>query len=325
MSQIQIVSPVKKVVGYLRSIARVTLRSYLLKSHKLLLFGYYPGVGLEFTSKSDATYNELKVALSRCRAFPGDLKVFLEVEHEAHYLPYLTSKDKISLDIGANVGFYSALLAPRSHRVFSYEANPNLYPYLMNNLYKYKNVSIMPFAVAQKSGEISFNVPFDKAGDALSISGQGGTLGLFMAKTGVLSLSVTVPTISVDTLALDHVGFLKIDVEGAEFDVLESAAATIKRCRPNIVIENEYRHNPDCAKVFEFMQNQNYQGYFVDRPTKTLRHLSEFSLEKNQIQLLTPEHAVTDTNNYVFNFMFVPAEADTLKHLLAKPLVKIKL
>lgn len=302
-----------KIVRTVRAIAKSTLRSYLFHRRKLLMFGYYPGIKLKFISGSDPIYKELKNALLRCRAFPGDLDVFQHIEPETRYLQDLTSLDKISIDVGANLGFYSAILAPLSSRVFACEANPNLYPYLTFNLQRNKNIFLLPFAISHSNGEVVFNIPKIAGGDSLSISGQGGVMNLFAKKSGLESYPFRVPTLAIDTLALNNVGFMKIDVEGSELDVLEGAVLTIERCRPNIIIENEYRHNPECLRVFDFLHTRNYQGYFIDRQTNRLKPFADFSLERNQLDLLTAEYTITNVNHYVFNFIFVPRESDKLK------------
>jgi hypothetical protein len=43
----------------------------------------------------------------------------------------------------------------------------------------------------------------------------------------------------VDDLALDRLDLLKIDVEGMEIDVLAGAAATVRRLRPTLYVEND--------------------------------------------------------------------------------------
>lgn len=305
------------IIKKFRGFARVQLRAYLLRRQKLLLFGYYPGFKLKFIPKSEKAYSELTSALKRCRAFPGDIEIFKHLEHEIQYLPYLTFPDKLSIDVGANIGFYTALLAPLSSRVYAFEANPNLHPYLTNNLYRYKNVSLIPFAASSSAGELEFNIPYS-AEDQLSVSGSGGSSSLFMKKSGVEMIPTRVPSIPVDMLKLENVGFIKIDVEGAELEVLKGTEDTLKRCRPNVVIENEYRHNPKCAEVFDILKKHNYVGYYFDRTKGKLASMDNFSLEKNQIQYLSADHQVIDTDLYVFNFLYVPAEKDNLKPLLGK-------
>jgi FkbM family methyltransferase len=309
-------SIINKLVKKLRGFARVQLRSYLLRRKKLLLFGYYPGFKLKFIPVSDKHFQYLKSALLRCRAFPGDLEIFIHMENEMEYLPHLTSKNKISVDVGANLGFYSAVLSPLSQRVFAFEASPLLQPYLTFNLYRFSNVTLLPVAASNSIGEIQFNIPFSGE-DPISLSGLGGSNGLLMAKTGVEMIPTKTPCFPVDTLNLNNVGFLKIDVEGAELFVLQGAEKTIERCRPNVVIENEFRHNPDCSQVFDLLLKHNYQGYYYDRVTKKLVSFDNFSLEKNQKAYLTKDHEITNTELYVFNFIFVPKEADPLEKFLA--------
>jgi FkbM family methyltransferase len=280
------------------------------------LFGYSPGIKTRFIPSSDPIHKALEKALKRSRAFPYDLAVFRKVELESEYLQYLADRGKTSLDIGANVGFYAAVLSPLSARVIVFEANPNLQPYLSLNLHRFGNVYVLPIAVFSKAGDVTFNIPRIAGGDAVTMSAQGGILNLFINKMGIESVRVSVPAVAVDSLALDNVGLIKIDVEGNEFDVLEGAAETIQRCRPNIVVENEYRHNPDCSKVFEFLSARDYAGYFVDRSTFELKSFDEFSIEHNQKALLDENHQVVDMTRYVFNFMFVPREKDRLKTLL---------
>jgi len=42
---------------------------------------------------------------------------------------------------------------------------------------------------------------------------------------------------TLDSFAFDDVSFIKIDVEGAELDVLEGARQTVERHRPRLVVE----------------------------------------------------------------------------------------
>jgi FkbM family methyltransferase len=280
------------------------------------LSGYHPEIRSRFTPSSDPIHKGLRKALDRSRAFPYDLAAFRQIEPESDYLQYLTDPGKTSLDIGANVGFYAAALSALSARVMACEANPNLQPYLSLNLHRYGNVYVLPFAVFRSTGDVTFNIPRIAGGDAVAMSAQGGILNLLINKMGIDSVPVKVPAIAVDTLVLNDVGFIKIDVEGNEFDVLEGAAETIRRCRPSIVVENEYRHNAECSKVFEFLSARDYVGYFVDRSTFELKSFDEFSLERNQKALLNANHQIADMTHYVFNFMFVPQENDRLKAML---------
>jgi hypothetical protein len=43
--------------------------------------------------------------------------------------------------------------------------------------------------------------------------------------------------VSIDSLALERLDFVKIDVEGMEIDVLRGARATLERCKPIVMAE----------------------------------------------------------------------------------------
>jgi FkbM family methyltransferase len=222
----------------------------------------------------------------------------------------------VSIDVGANIGFYSALLSPLSRRVISFEANPKLLLYISLITHRFDNISIFPVAVGSGSGEIKFNIPFGSDGDILSHSGSGASSPLFLSKMGIEFREAMVPIVAIDNFKFDNIGFLKIDVEGAEYDVLMGAFETINKNRPNIVLENEFRHNKNCSNIFDFMERCKYNGYFYDRLAKKIKSLSLFSLQENQIDLLDMNGDISDPNRYVYNFIFIPSEHDQLLNLV---------
>ena len=277
-----------------------------------LMFGDWPGVERTAIPKDDPFHINFETALERCRAFPYDLSVFKLAEPEIRFLQFLTKADKYSVDIGANIGYYSALLSPVSRRVVSFEANSELIPYLTINMQRHPNVVIFPIAAGSSNGELEFNEPIAPNGDVIAHSGSGASSTRFLDKMGISFNAVTIPVITLDSFQLKDVGFIKIDVEGAEYEVLKGAIETINRCRPNVVLENEYRHNEDCMKVFDFMRENGYNGYFFDRYAKRLKQLSFFSIQRNQIDLLDSNGNISDMRSYVYNFLFTPQEQDEL-------------
>jgi Methyltransferase FkbM domain len=79
---------------------------------------------------------------------------------------------------------------------------------------------------------------------------------------------VDVPVSTLDTLLGDqHVDFIKIDVEGAEFDVLEGARDVVAGSRPVILFEfglagADY-FGVDAAKMYALLQALGYEVYTV--------------------------------------------------------------
>ena len=58
-----------------------------------------------------------------------------------------------------------------------------------------------------------------------------------------------------------RIGFIKCDVEGHEFDVMEGAVNSIKKGTPKILIECHDASSENC-KTFELLEGLNYSGFF---------------------------------------------------------------
>ena len=121
-------------------------------------------------------------------------------------------------------------------------------------------------------------------------------------QTDVHQIAVKIATL--DSLELQRVGFIKIDVEGHELAVLSGAAKTLVSERPNILIELEERHCPGTvSSVRRFLQELGYEGHFLFHGQ--VSPITDFreALHQNPEQLQESGRA-----EYVCNFMFIPNE-----------------
>ena len=114
------------------------------------------------------------------------------------------------------------------------------------------------------------------------------------------------PTLPLDGLALDDVSAMKIDVEGAEQEVLRGALDTLRRCHPVLSIEIEERHRAGSTRdVPELLRTLGYRGFFEFwgewRPIETL--------DIATMQHGSPSPAAFEVSHpYVFSFCFVPED-----------------
>jgi len=239
MQTVRQLHPIRKILAWKAQLGRRVTET----KRPVLFFGVHPGVPETVLPQTDPWYLAAREVVERCRAFPHDLAVFREYEPEIEYLDCLTESGKDSLDIGANIGFYSAFLSPRSRFVYAFEANRRILPFLQTALSACANCLVIPLAVGKAPSMEAFHIP-DMHPDPIQFSGSGGLLKRLMDSLGIPTKPMQVPIVAIDGFGFDSIGCMKIDVEGSEIDVLTGAEQTIARCRPSVIVENEYRHNP---------------------------------------------------------------------------------
>jgi FkbM family methyltransferase len=150
------------------------------------------------------------------------------LEPEFSVLPRLVPRDSIALDIGANMGVYSYALARLARHVHAFEPQVDCCE-VVASWATNRNVTVHNAGVGSEAGELVLHVPLDRGRKI-------GTRASFTDLEGPHE-DIRVPVIAIDSLDLGHIGFIKIDVEGFEHDVLIGAAGTLRRCQPALLIE----------------------------------------------------------------------------------------
>lgn len=128
--------------------------------------------------------------------------------------------DKIFLDIGAHVGTYAWSLAPKFKHTYAFECNPKVFCYLAANIALQDMTSIIT-PVHIGLGDEAKTLPL------IVRSEDGGGNGVKQLKEGeVGGQEVTIRTL--DSYWYSNIGFIKIDVEGFEKEVLLGARETLR-------------------------------------------------------------------------------------------------
>jgi len=213
-------------------------------------------------------------------------------EPELRLLPELVSRQGIAVDVGANKGVYTALLSKLVRRVVAFEPNPKIYRILKRALPN--NAEAHNIALSDINGRAQLLVPKKKGG----YSNQWATLNSRAVADdhGI----VQVATRTLDSFCLKDVGFIKIDVEGHEQEVLEGAKDTIKRWRPTLLLELEERHTGiPIQEMLDGVCSLGYEGLFLDRGR--LLSISSFDAGRNH-------RSPTKPIEYVNNFVFLPKQ-----------------
>ena len=177
-------------------------------------------------------------------------------------LPDIMDPNKCSIDVGGNVGHISYFLSNYSKKVHSYEAVEVVYDRLKDLEKTKDNIVVYNKAVSDFCGKAQFYV------DHLRLSNSGlqnlGPVGTHFKKVTDFK-STEVDVVTIDSMELDNIGIVKIDVEGTELDVLKGAKDTIKDQFPDFIVEI-YSPFSKCpvSKIFDFMFKRGYGCYYYD-------------------------------------------------------------
>lgn len=172
----------------------------------------------------------------------------------------------VALDCGANIGVHSVEWGRWMYgwgRVFAFEAQERIYYALAGNLAINNCFNVSAFHVALGAGCGSINIPEPN----YFVPGSFGSFELvkreeteFIGQAIDYAKTVPVSLVSLDSLGLDRVDFIKIDVEGMELDVLKGAASVIEKNHPVMFIE-----------IIKSDQDQ-LTAYLTDRGYKLFPH-----------------------------------------------------
>lgn len=182
-----------------------------------------------------------------------------KTEPELSVLPYLVDPHRVSVDAGANRGSYTYFLSRLTKHVYAYEPNPSMRQLLQRA--SGENVTVSDVALSDRSGEAEFAVPkMERA-----YGNNAGSLEVDQLKTNHADLiRFTVPTRRLDDENLKDVGFIKIDVEGHERQVLLGAQELIARDRPVLLMEIiESLIDGEAIESIRFVEQMGYQCFVL--------------------------------------------------------------
>lgn len=214
-------------------------------------------------------------------------------EPEIDLLPALCDPARISFDVGANWGQYAEALSSVSAGVVAFEPVPQLADYLRRSVGK--GVRVEQVALSNMKGDAEFVVPKDWGRSSLQPE---------KADSNTQRLAVHLDTL--DSVAVDPVGFIKVDVEGHEEEVVDGALQVIRRDHPVLLIEIEERHRPGALpRILGRLSKEGYSAFFLHEGR--ICSITTFDQNKHQ----NPAEVEDDPSGrvtrgcYINNFLFI--------------------
>lgn len=199
-----------------------------------------------------------------------DNQLFLHNEYETHIVNKIIeniNKGETVLDIGANIGHHSILMSKcvgENGKVISFEPIPRIIKQFresieINNI---KNIEVEEFGLSNKEDSITLYIDNNNIGHSSAIKDKD-----------INTEEIIINTKTLDSLNLEKFSFVKIDVEGYEWNVIEGGINTFLKYRPIILMEWSpafYRLNDEShsLKILNFFLGNNYKIIDLDNKNR---------------------------------------------------------
>lgn len=192
-----------------------------------------------------------------------------ELETEKHILKFAKNASSF-IDIGANIGYFSLMLAHKfpTLPVIAFEPNPNNVRFLKKNsdLNNLKNLKLFEMCLSDKEGVVEFAVP------PMDESGWGRIAGTNTPLEGFKKVSAKCETLDhlmeVGLFEQTKPSLLKMDIEGFEEKALRGAEKFLVKYKPILCIElNDpclVENGSSSQNVMHFLNTLGYDGYFIN-------------------------------------------------------------
>ncbi len=149
------------------------------------------------------------------------------------------------VDVGAHVGLWSRPILRRANTkyVWAFEPNQSVRECYVSNMGGFTNYSIYPYALGDKNMKGFLNVETDNSGNT----------NIHPTRSGDTQIK------TLDSFNFENVDYIKVDVEGYEFNFLQGATETLNRCRPFLHLEMKSKNMRNTKEEFNrFLKNIGY-------------------------------------------------------------------
>ena len=195
----------------------------------------------------------------------------------------LNSND-VFIDLGANIGLYTlnaAHLIGENGTVICFEPFSKNFKTLNKNiaLNNFSNITTENLAVGDSNGFL--NIYYDDK--ELNLGMVSAHLTKYSHRENI---EITTLDSYLETNPITTVNFIKIDIEGNEYQALTGMKKTLEKHHPKLLIEilenNEVSDIDNKEKIITFLKNYGYKKHYIDDSG----NLSEINQNPNRMNYL---------------------------------------
>ncbi len=179
----------------------------------------------------------------------------------------------VCIDVGANQGEYTLWLAKltgEKGKVISFEPLSKMFQQLNDNILLNKELATRIIPLKKGLSDTISKIPIYAVNSNDKFSDNEGMPSIFPTNNRnafIENIDISTLDEELKMLNISKVDFIKIDVEGAELNVLKGALNTIKFNRPKLLIEfNEPMFNAagySSVDITDFLKPFGYKFYLV--------------------------------------------------------------
>lgn len=208
-----------------------------------------------------------------------------DIYDERRVYSKIIKKGDIVFDIGANIGDFTTLfsqIAGRHGHIHSFEPlKPNLQKLKVacENRWVPKNIMIHPLALSNHQGTATMYAPYLETPEfnILAMASLKSHLGNRWSNIGSeQSFEVIVDRLDnyIKKIQVSKIDFIKMDLEGGEYDAIEGAKVTISQHKPLLQLEISCQMMEDFGKnvddIFNLLESLGYTQHIGYQGTKLL-------------------------------------------------------
>jgi FkbM family methyltransferase len=212
----------------------------------------------------------------------------------------LVKKKHTVIDIGANIGYFTLIMAQQAKQVHAFEPEARNFEILKKNveLNGFSNVKLHNLAVAETNGKTT-----------LHLCDIGRGMHRIYPSQWCKEGTTNVQTVRIDDI-IEEADFIKIDIEGAELGALKGMTKLLKKRKSNIIMEfhppsiEEYGAKP--RNIYDFMTSLGYEIKGSLRDSLSFEELEKIAIENAGTNILCTPMSYKNKGENLFSKILIP-------------------